>query len=104
MNNCVAFVMPSKYESFSIAIMEAWLAEKPVIVNEKSTVLKGHCEKSNAGLYYSNFDEFEKILDLLTDTELKNKMGKLGYTYVQVNIGYTLCSSQHRIYLMSKST
>ena len=38
--------------------------DDPVIVNEKSTVLKGHCEKSNAGLFYGNFDEFENIINL----------------------------------------
>ena len=34
LRNATAFLMPSRYESFSIATMEAWLAKKPVIVNE----------------------------------------------------------------------
>ncbi len=104
LHNCVAFVMPSKFESFSIAIMEAWLAKKPVIVNEKSTVLKGHCEKSNAGLYYGNFDEFKNILDLLlTNSELKNKMGESGYNYVQENYNWNKIIDEYSKFIISIS-
>lgn len=89
LKNCVAFLMPSKHESFSIAIMEAWLAEKPVIVNEKSAVLKGHCEKSNGGLYYSNFDEFEGCVNYLLEHEEERKlMANNGKNYVLKNFGW----------------
>ena len=69
--------------------MEAWLAEKPIIVNEKSTVLKGHCEKSNGGLYYSNFDEFEGCVNYLLEHEEERKlMANNGKNYVLKNFGW----------------
>jgi len=84
LGRCTTFVMPSRFESFSIAIMEAWLAKKPVIVNGHSEVLKGHCEKSNGGLYYKSYEDFEKTLKLiLSDEKLRGQMGINGQTYVK---------------------
>ena len=37
----------------------------PVIVNGVCEVLKGHCLKSNGGLYYTNYFEFEGVLDYI---------------------------------------
>ena len=89
LKNCVSFIMPSKYESFSIAIMEAWFSKKPIIVNEKSSVLKGHCEKSNGGFYYGNYEEFKKTLDqILNNVELQKNMGENGHFYVKNIYGW----------------
>ena len=58
-------VLPSKFESLSISVLEAMTLETPVIVNGICEVLKGHCVKSNAGLYYTNYFEFEGVLDYM---------------------------------------
>ncbi|MDE1725692.1 MAG: glycosyltransferase family 4 protein [Thaumarchaeota archaeon] len=80
------FVMPSRYESFSIATMEAWLAKKPVLVNAKSEVLKAHCEKSNGGLYYETYEEFVECINLfLSSMSLLKQMGENGFDYVKHN-------------------
>lgn len=60
-----ALVLPSKFESLSISVLEAMAVSVPVIVNGVCDVLKGHCVKSNGGLYYKNFFEFEGILDYI---------------------------------------
>ncbi len=60
-----ALVLPSKFESLSISVLEAMSLSVPVIVNGACAVLKGHCTKSNAGLYYQNYFEFEGIVDYL---------------------------------------
>jgi glycosyltransferase involved in cell wall biosynthesis len=52
-------VLPSKYESLSIAILEAWLAGTPVLVNGDCDVLKEQCRVSNGGLWYQSRNEFE---------------------------------------------
>jgi glycosyltransferase involved in cell wall biosynthesis len=79
-------VMPSKYESLSIVLMEAWLCNNAVLVNGNCEVLKGQCVKSNGGLYYTNYDEFKECLDLLlTNSQLRMRMGKNGRQYVKEN-------------------
>lgn len=60
-----ALVLPSKFESLSISVLEAMTLSVPVIVNGICEVLKGHCLKSNGGLYYMNYFEFEGILDYI---------------------------------------
>ncbi len=91
------FVMPSRYESFSIATMEAWLAKKPVLVNAKSEVLKGHCEKSNGGLYYETYDEFTACINLLvSNIDLQKQLGDNGYNYVKQNYGWNNVINNYR--------
>lgn len=76
-------VLPSKLESLSLSTLEGWQLGKPALVNGQSTVLKGHCIRSNAGLYYRNCDEFVECLDLLTtDNVLARQLGENGRRYV----------------------
>ena len=58
-------ILPSKYESLSISVLEAMSLSVPVIVNGICEVLKGHCVKSNGGLYYTDYFEFEGIVDYI---------------------------------------
>ncbi|XDD46285.1 glycosyltransferase family 4 protein [Leptospira sp. WS39.C2] len=77
---------PSAYESFSISIMESWLQKKPVLVNGKSTVMKGHCIRSQGGLYYSDRVSFQRMLDYLLENEgITKQMGENGRKYVIAN-------------------
>ena len=64
-----ALVLPSKFESLSISVLEAMTLSVPVIVNGICEVLKGHCLKSNGGLYYMNYFEFEGIGDYIFSHE-----------------------------------
>lgn len=64
-----ALVLPSKYESLSISVLEAMSLSKTVIVNGLCEVLKGHCIKSNGGLYYKNYFEFEGCVNYLLSQE-----------------------------------
>jgi glycosyltransferase involved in cell wall biosynthesis len=78
------FVMPSQMESLSIVILEAWSVDTPALVNGNCAVLRGHCVRSNGGLYYTDYDEFEACLDLLLDNqELNLALGKNGQTYIR---------------------
>ena len=42
--------------------LEAWALGKPVLANGRCDVMRGQCVRSNAGLYYENFDEFAEAL------------------------------------------
>lgn len=62
-----ALILPSKFESLSISVLEAMTLSVPVIVNGICDVLKGHCVKSNGGLYYKNYFEFEGCINYMTE-------------------------------------
>jgi len=79
-------VLPSKFESLSIVVLESMALGKPVLVDGNCTVTRGHCIKSNAGLYYMNYNEFEACINLLISNKvLVECMGKNGVKYIQDN-------------------
>jgi len=75
-------IMPSPYESLSIVLLEAWLCRKPALVNGRCEVLKGQCRRSNGGLWYENFEEFEAGLNyILKSRQMANQMAANGRHY-----------------------
>lgn len=82
----VALVQPSYFESFSIVLMEAWQRGIPVLVQAKCAVLRGHVRRSNGGIAYDGFAEFETSLELLCSNHLlRNHLGVEGMKYVKEN-------------------
>ena len=76
-------VLPSKFESLSIVVLEAFSLKIPVLVNSECAVLKGHCDKSGGGFYYNSYHGFEsKTLQLLMHGDMRAGMGVKGYEYV----------------------
>lgn len=69
-----ALILPSKFESLSISVLEAMSLSIPVVVNGRCDVLKGHCVKSNGGLYYKNYFEFEGCLNYIYSHEDEYKL------------------------------
>ncbi len=77
-------VLPSSFESLSMVVLESMALSVPVVVNGVCDVLKGHCQKSNAGLYYTNYFEFEGAVQfLLNHRDIRQAMGKNGVSYVE---------------------
>ena len=68
-----ALVLPSHFESLSISVLEALSLSVPVLVNGDCSVLKGHCLRSNAGLYYTDTLEFVATLEFLLTQETAYK-------------------------------
>ena len=78
------FLLPSKFESLSIAFLESLAVGTPVLCDGTSAVLRGHCLRSNAALYYSNYPEFESSLELLLgNRRLRQLLGHGGRQYVE---------------------
>jgi glycosyltransferase involved in cell wall biosynthesis len=79
-------VVPSPYESLSLLALESFAVGTPILANARSEVLVDHCQKSNAGLYYADRDEFTECLRLLlADPHLRESMGQNGQKYVREN-------------------
>ena len=77
-------VNPSPLESFSLVVLEAWLAGTPVLVNGWCGPTRDHCAQSGGGLWYGDFVEFEVALNrLLDDAELRGSLGRAGRSYVE---------------------
>ncbi|MEK3760711.1 glycosyltransferase family 4 protein [Paenibacillus sp. FSL P4-0338] len=83
MKNAKILMMPSRFESLSMVVLESLYYETPVIVNGHCDVLVGHCDRGNAGLYYTDYQEFEYCLNtMLRDDHLMSLMGRRGKEYV----------------------
>lgn len=90
------FCLPSRLESLSLALMEAWLQGTPALVNAACAVAVHHCQRSNGGLFYSGYSEFEGCLDyLLQRPALCRRMGSAGRAYVLEN--YTWPATMQRV-------
>jgi hypothetical protein len=77
-------VMPSYLESLSMVALEAWAMGKPVLANAKCDVLQGQCLRSNAGLYYENFQEFAEALKAIDwNPGLQAALGRNGRTFFE---------------------
>lgn len=97
-----ALCNPSYFESFSIVIMESWLAKRPVLVSEHCRVTTNFCLESNGGLYFNNYQVFEKCMDyLIENAEIANRMGLNGYGYVQENFVKAVIQKKYIDFLLN---
>jgi glycosyltransferase involved in cell wall biosynthesis len=77
-------LMPSRYESLSVIVLEAWAMGRPVLVNAACRVLEGQCVRSGGGLFYRGYAEFAAALRLLAgDAALRAGLGAAGRDYVR---------------------
>jgi glycosyltransferase involved in cell wall biosynthesis len=79
----VALVSPSANESFSLVVLEAWVAGVPVVVNGRCAVTREHCERSGGGLWFDGYAQFEAVVDrLVADDDLRAALAARGAAYV----------------------
>ena len=80
---CELLCQPSKNESFSLVIIESWVAGRPVIVNGDCAVTKNFAVSSSGGLYFDNYYEFEGCVDyIMENKDIAAVMGENGRKYV----------------------
>ena len=82
----LALCQPSENESFSLAIMESWLAGRPVLVSESCAVTAGHVARSKGGLWFRSYGDFAGAVRWLKNRpDQANQMGNNGRQYVEQN-------------------
>jgi glycosyltransferase involved in cell wall biosynthesis len=96
------YVHPSAYESFSIALMDAWEAKRPVMVNAMCEVTREHCARSGGGVWFDGYASFEVALDrLLADVALRDRLGAAGKAYVDTHYRWPSLIHRYRVFLES---
>ena len=79
-----ALLVPSRYESLSIVLLEAWNCGTPALVNARCRVLDGQVRRANGGLTYRSAGEFREALDfLLAHDAARTAFGRQGLAYVE---------------------
>ena len=81
-----ALVHPSLNESFSLVLLEAWLAQCPVLVHKACPVTVGHVKRSQGGLAFATYGEFAlAVRQIMSQPEQAKQMGENGRNYVLQN-------------------
>ena len=89
-------IMPSYFESLSMVTLEAWAMGVPVLVNGGCDVLRGQVTRSNAGLYYTTYEEFAETLRLLeSDRELRSGLGDNGRSFFQKHYAWPVIERKY---------
>ncbi len=95
MNACDWLLLPSRYESLSLSLLETWIAGRPAIVNSESEVLRGHCRRAHGALCYQDWKEVDAILAFVSD-EAKKTLGRQGRDYVRKNYSWRRLEEDYR--------
>lgn len=94
-------VMPSRVESFGSVYLEAWMMKKPV-VGARSGAVPNVIEDGIDGLLvdFGNEEQLaEKIITLLQDRELRERLGENGYQKTLENYTWNVIADQiERVY------
>lgn len=87
---------PSVNESFSIVVMESWLCGRPVLVNEACKVTSNFVLKSNGGLFFQNYFEFEGAVRYIEQHSTEaDIMGDHGRKYVWDHFSWDIVADKY---------
>ncbi len=83
MQGCEALAMPSRYESLSLVMLEAWTLGRAVLVEQACEVTRGHVEQCGGGWICHDVDGWCRGMSaLLRDRHRRVEMGRAGRRYV----------------------
>jgi len=78
-----ALIVPSPYESLSIALLEGWNYGVPAIVNARCAVLQGQVRRANGGIPYRSGEEFCEAMAYFQSHEAERRaIGAQGRAYL----------------------
>lgn len=77
-------ISPSVMESFSLVVLESWIAGTPVIVHAGCAATVEHVRESKGGLTYRDIDDLQRALSLLASfPDQANRLADRGRRYVE---------------------
>ncbi len=89
-------IMPSRYESLSMVLLEAWSRGTPALVNGDCEVLRGQCYRSNGGLLYRDYAEFSEALQWLRGHRAEaRRMGMQGRAYFRAHYDWSVIEQKY---------
>jgi len=95
LESAAALVSPSAHESFSLVLLESWLADTPVLANARCEPTRDHCLASRGGVTFADFADFTAAVDTIVGrADVAQAMAAAGARYVQDR--YTWPALVHR--------
>ncbi|MBR5960552.1 MAG: glycosyltransferase family 4 protein [Clostridia bacterium] len=96
MKEAFALVLFSRFESLSMVVLESMLMGRPVLVSGKCEVLKEHCIRSGAGLYFDFYQEFAGCVRWMEEhPEAYRTMQESGIRYVKENYSWDVITEKY---------
>lgn len=98
----VGLVQPSPYESFSLVLIEGWLAGAPALVNAACLATREHVSRSGGGLTFGSYAEFEVAVDrLLGDPGLRGRLAEAGRAYAESAFAWPVLLERYARFMSS---
>src|SRR4029077_7110457 len=95
-------VHPSRFESLSMSLLEAWKMGRPALVNARCAVLRGQVQRANGGLFYASYEEFAEALGwLLAPPGQADALGRSGRAYYEANYSWPTVMAKYERLLAS---
>jgi glycosyltransferase involved in cell wall biosynthesis len=97
LQNAMALVIPSLYESLSLVTLESMAQGVPVIANRDCEVLKDHIENSKSGFLFNDYESFKTAMDAVLDHAI-DKTGLIanGKKYVAENYTWDVTIQKYK--------
>lgn len=93
---CEISISPSAWESFSLVVVESWLAHRPVLVNGRCDSTVEHCRRSGGGLWFDQYADFEVAVDrLLSDPALAAELAGRGEEYARREFNWAAITDRY---------
>jgi glycosyltransferase involved in cell wall biosynthesis len=100
LRGALALVSPAPLEAFSLAVMEAWSAGLPVLVNAACQPTSEHVRRSSGGLCFGSYAMFEVAVErLVGDDRLRAGLAERGAAYAVANYSWPVLIERYRRFL-----